>query len=105
MGVGCGMYLMAGACTFLVLFCLEVLNAYSIKFGQKEVAIVFSSEDEIALLDAVESLGKQAGNFNLYRENGLYKVALDLRVSKKESALDLMKRLRKIPGVLLESME
>ena len=26
MGVGCGMYLMAGACTFLVLFCLEVAS-------------------------------------------------------------------------------
>ena len=105
MSVGCGMYLMAGACTFLVLFCLEVLNAYSIKFGQREVAVVFSSEDEMALLNAVESLGKQAGNFNLYREDGLYKVALDMWVSKKESALELMKRLKNIPGVVLDSME
>lgn len=105
MGVGCGMYLMAGVCTFLVLLCLEALNAYSIKFGQREVTAVFSSEDEMALVNAVESLGKQVGNFNLYRESGLYKVAVDMKVSKKETALDLMKRLRSIPGVQLDSME
>ena len=105
MGAGCGLYVMAGACTFLVLFCLEVLNAYSVKFGQKEMAVVFSSEDEMALLNAVELLGKQAGHFNLYRENGLYKIALDMRVSKKEKAQDVMKRLKEIPGVVLDSME
>lgn len=105
MGAGCGLYVMAGACTFLVLFCLEVLNAYSVKFGQKEMAVVFSSEDEMALLNAVELLGKQVGHFNLYRENGLYKIALDMRVSKKEKAQDVMKRLKEIPGVVLDSME
>ena len=104
MGAGCGLYVMAGACTFLVLFCLEVLNAYSVKFGQKEMAVVFSSEDEMALLNAVELLGKQVGHFNLYRENGLYKIALDMRVSKKEKAQDVMKRLKEIPGVVLDSM-
>ena len=105
MGAGCGLYVMAGACTFLVLFCLEVLNAYSVTFGQKEMAVVFSSEDEMALLNAVELLGKQVGHFNLYRENGLYKIALDMRVSKKEKAQDVMKRLKEIPGVVLDSME
>ena len=105
MGAGCGLYVMAGACTFLVLFCLEVLNAYSVKFGQKEMAVVFSSEDEMALLNAVELLGKQVGHFNLYRENGLYKIALDMRVSKKEKAQDVMKRITEIPGVVLDSME
>lgn len=105
MGAGCGLYVMAGACTFLVLFCLEVLNAYSVKFGQKEMAVVFSSEDEMALLNAVELLGKQVGHFNLYRENGLYKIALDMRISKKEKAQDVMKRLKEIPGVVLDSME
>ena len=105
MGAGCGLYVMAGACMFLVLFCLEVLNAYSVKFGQKEMAVVFSSEDEMALLNAVELLGKQVGHFNLYRENGLYKIALDMRVSKKEKAQDVMKRLKEIPGVVLDSME
>ena len=105
MGVGCGMYLMAGVCTLLVLICLEALNAYAIKFGQREVSVVFSSEDEMALINAVESLGKQAGHFNLYRENGLYKIAVDMRVSKRETALQLMKRLEDIPGVKLDSME
>ena len=100
-----GMYIMAGACTFLVLLCLEALNAYSIKFGQREVTVVFSSEDELALIKAVESLGKQAGNFNIYRENGLYKISVDMKVSKRETALELMKRLKNIPGVELDSME
>ena len=105
MGAGCGMYLMAGVCTFLVLFCLEVLNAYSIKFGQREVTVVFSSDDELALINAVESLGKQAGHFNIYRENGKYKISVDMRVSKRETALELMKRLKNIQGVKLDSLE
>ena len=105
MGAGSGLYLMAGVCTALVLICLEALNAYSIKFGQKEVTAVFSSEDEVALFKAVESLGKQVEHFNLYRENGIYKVSLDLRVLKREKTLDLLKRLKEIPDVMLDSLE
>ena len=105
MGAGSGLYLMAGVCTALVLICLEALNAYSIKFGQKEVTVVFSSEDEIALFKAVESLGKQVEHFNLYREDGRYKVLLDLRVSKREKTLDILKRLKEIPDVMLDSLE
>ena len=81
------------------------LSAYSIKFGQREVTVVFSSDDELALVNAVESLGKQAGHFNIYKENGLYKISVDMRVSKRETALQLMKRLKNIPGVELDSME
>ncbi|MBQ9877540.1 MAG: MgtC/SapB family protein [Bacteroidales bacterium] len=105
MGAGCGLYLMAGLCTFLVLFCLEVLNAYAIKFGQREVDVVLSSENELSLVNAVEELGKQAGHFHLYKENGLYKVAVNMRVSKRETPLELMTRLKKLPDVALDSME
>ena len=105
MASGCGMYLMAAVCTALVLICLELMNYYSIKFGQKEVLAVFSSEDEVALINAVESLGKEVEHCNIYKENGLFKAALDMRVSKKEHALDLLKRLNNVKGVQLESME
>ena len=105
MASGCGMFLMAGVCTALVLICLEALNYYSIKFGQKEVMAVFSSEDEISLCNAVESLGKEVEHCNIYKDGNLYKAALDMRVSKKEHALDLLKRLKDIPGVQLDSME
>jgi len=105
MGAGCGLYLMAGVCTALVLICLEALNAYSIKFGQKEITAIFSSDNEMALIKAVESLGKQVENFNLFCENGKYKVSLDMRVSKKEKNLDVLKKLKEIPDVNLECLE
>lgn len=105
MAAGCGMFLMAAVCTALVLICLELLNYYSIRFGQKEVLAVFSSDDQFALVKAVENLGKEVEHCNIYKENGLYKAALDLRVSKKEHVLDLLKRLNGIEGVQLDSLE
>jgi putative Mg2+ transporter-C (MgtC) family protein len=105
MGAGCGLYLMAGVCAFLVLFCLEVLNAYSIKFGQREVDIVLSSDSELSLMNAVQALGKEAGHFHIYKENGLYKVAINMRVAKRETPLELMKRLKELKDVALDSME
>ena len=105
MGAGCGLYLMAGVCTFLVLFCLEVLNAYAIKFGQREVDVVLSSDSELSLMNAVQALGKEAGHFHIYKENGLYKVAINMRVAKRETPLELMKRLKELQDVALDSME
>ena len=105
MAAGCGMFLMAAVCTALVLICLELLNYYSIRFGQKEVLAVFSSDDQFALVKAVENLGKEVEHCNIYKENGLYKAALDLRVSKREHVLDLLKRLNDIEGVQLDSLE
>ena len=105
MAAGCGMFLMAAVCTALVLICLELLNYYSIRFGQKEVLAVFSSDDQFALVKAVENLGKEVEHCNIYKENGLYKAALDLRVSKREHVLDLLKRLNGIEGVQLDSLE
>lgn len=105
MGAGCGLYLMSGVCTFLVLFCLEVLNAYAIKFGQREVDVVLSSDSELSLMDAVQALGKEAGHFHIYKENGLYKVAINMRVAKRETPLELMKRLKELKDVALDSME
>ena len=105
MAAGCGMFLMAAVCTALVLICLELLNYYSIRFGQKEVLAVFSSEDQFSLVKAVETLGKEVEHCNIYKENGIYKAALDLRVSKKEHVLELLKRLNGIEGVQLDSLE
>ena len=105
MAAGCGLFLMAAVCTALVLICLELLNYYSIRFGQKEVLAVFSSDDQFALVKAVENLGKEVEHCNIYKENGLYKAALDLRVSKREHVLDLLKRLNGIEGVQLDSLE
>ena len=105
MAAGCGLFLMAAVCTALVLICLELLNYYSIRFGQKEVLAVFSSDDQFALVKAVENLGKEVEHCNIYKETGLYTAALDLRVSKREHVLDLLKRLNGIEGVQLDSLE
>ena len=105
LAAGSGMYAMAGLCTLLVLISLEALHFYSFKLGDKEVKAVLASDDRNVLISAVEGLGKQVSDFTLTRSEGTYKMELQLRIKKRESALQLLERLDEIPGVKLECME
>ena len=105
LGVGGGLYWVSAICAVLVLICMEVLSLYHFKLGDKEVEVVFSSEDRIALATAIDSLGKKVKNYALSKQGGLYRASVNLVVSKKESHTDLFKRLEGFPGVELEGIE
>lgn len=105
LAVGCGMYALSGICTFLVLVCLEALNFYTIKLGDKEVTAVFSSPDEEAIKEALTSLGKKVKDYSLSKQENGYKVELTLHVPKKEYGVGLLSSLSSIPGVQLESFD
>ena len=105
MSAGCGLYVMSVSCTLLVLICLEALNYYSFKFGLREVTAEFSASNEDDLIKAVNSIGKQAEHFVLTKENGIYKMNVDMRVPKTESSENLLKRLSSLPDVQLIALE
>ena len=106
-GMACGsaMYLVASVCVVLTLLCLELLNFYTVKLGDKELTVVLSSTDQAALTAALTALKKQTKAFALSTHEGQYKAEMTLRVRKKEYGVELLAQLNSYPNVKLESLE
>ena len=105
LAVGCGLYALAGICVILALACLEALNFYTFKHGEKELSVVFSSPDQKALASVIADLGRKVKDYSLAKTADGYKAEILLHVPKKEYNLDLLSTLSSLPGVELESME
>ena len=105
LAVGCGLYALAGICVILALACLEALNFYTFKHGEKELSVVFSSPDQKALASVIADLGRKVKDYSLAKTPNGYKAELTLHVPKKEYNLDLLSSLSSLPDVELESME
>ena len=105
LGAGSGMVVMSAICTALVLICMEILNAVHFKLGYRQVTAVLSSNDEKALEDAMQKLGKQVTHFFLSKQGDGYKAELMLRTPKKEKTFELLARMSGFKNVQLESLE
>ncbi|MBQ6253443.1 MAG: MgtC/SapB family protein [Bacteroidales bacterium] len=105
LGMGGGMYVISLVCAVLVLICMEALNFYSIKLGDKEVVATLASKDESALAEVIDSFGKRMKNFSLSKQGDSFKATVELRVPKKEYNAGLLKSLSALPDVELESLE
>ena len=105
MATGSGMYIMAGLCTLLVLICLEAMHFLNIRTGERDITVILSSVDENALIQAMESLGKQVQKVSLSHHADIYKIELAMLVKKREPRVELLTRLNALPGVQLESIE
>ncbi len=105
LGAGSGLVVMSAVATLLVLLCMDILNAFTFKFGDRIVNVVFASKEDKALTDAIQEMGKQVDNFFLNKKDDTYRAEIVLRVPKKEKQLDLVARLQSIKGVQLESIE
>ena len=105
LAVGCGLYALSGICVVLALACLEALNFYTFKHGEKELSVVFSSPDKQALASVIANLGRKVKDYSLAKTSEGYKAEITLHVPKKEYNLDLLSTLSSLPGVELESME
>ena len=105
MGAGSGMVGMAAICTVLVLGCMEILNAFHFKLGNRVVNISLASSDNQALMNAIQRLGKQVDKFFLNKKDNIYRAEILLHVPKKEKPFEVASRLSSLEGVELESME
>ena len=105
MGAGSGMVGMAGIATLLLLFCMEILNAWRFKLGYRVVTVVLASKEQGVLPGVIKDLHKQVDKFFLTKKDDTYRAEIVLRVPKKEKQLDVLERLNAIEGVELESME
>lgn len=105
MGAGSGMVGMAGIATLLLLFCMEILNAWRFKLGDRVVTVVLAAKEQGVLPRVIKELHKQVDKFFLTKKDDTYRAEIVLRVPKKEKQLDVLERLNAIEGVELESME
>ena len=105
MGAGSGMVGMAGIATLLLLFCMEILNAWRFKLGDRVVTVVLAAKEQGVLPGVIKELHKQVDKFFLTKKDDTYRAEIVLRVPKKEKQLDVLERLNAIEGVELESME
>lgn len=105
MGAGSGMIGMAGIATLLLLFCMEILNAWRFKLGDRVVTVVLAAKEQGVLPGVIKDLHKQVDKFFLTKKDDTYRAEIVLRVPKKEKQLDVLERLNAIEGVELESME
>ena len=105
LSAGCGLYWMAGLCAILVLASLEALHFYTIRVGEREARAVFSATDRQALIRALETLGKEVSDCSLSRQGERFRLETQLRIKKKETTLQLLERLNKLPDVDLDSVE
>ena len=105
LGMGSGMFELSILCAIVLLVCLEALNYYTVRFGEKEYNAELFSLDQSALNAAVTDLKKKTKDFSLAKEGEGYRVSLNLRFKKKVSAAHVLEQLSSYPGVTLESLE
>ena len=105
LGAGSGMVLMAFICTVLVILCTELLNASHFKLGFHQITVVFTSDDEKALEEAIRKLGNPVKYLSFSRQGDRYKAEISIRVPKREKPIELITRLTSMPNIQLESLE
>ena len=105
LALGSGLYELAILCALILMGCMEAMHFYSFRYGQRQTGVVLSSSNPKALENAMLSLGKLVNQCSWSRKDDIYKVELSLLVKKRDYPLALLKRLRELPDVELESMD
>ena len=105
LALGSGLYELAILCALILMGCMEAMHFYSFKYGQRQTGVVLASSNPKALENAMLSLGKLVNQCSWSRKEDIYKVELSLLVKKRDYPLALLKRLRELPDVELESMD
>ena len=105
LALGSGLYELAILCALILMGCMEAMHFYSFKYGQRQTGVVLASSNPKALENAMLSLGKLVNQCSWSRKDDIYKVEMSLLIKKRDYPLTLLKRLRELPDVELESMD
>ena len=105
LALGGGMYEVSVLCWLLLMACMEAMHFYSIRYGERQMEVVLTSDSMDDLGKAVASLGKIVTQFSWTLQDGHYKAELSLLVRRKDYPLGILAELRALPGVKLVSMD
>ena len=105
LAMGGGMYELAILCVLVMLFCMEALHFYTFRFGERQVNVVLSADDQKDIEELLLALGKQVNEFSWSKQGNRFKAELSLLVKKKDYPTGLLRRLDEFPAIQLESID
>ena len=112
MGCGAGMYVLSITTTVLVLIGLEAMNMLLAKFGNRSIAVKFSSESLDNVNSVIERLRRLHIELDSYKMDAthtstgvLYNVEIELKVMRKRFRRRILDILKEFEGVTVEEIE
>lgn len=112
MGCGAGMYVLSITTTVLVLIGLESMNFFLAKFGNRSIAVKFSSESLENVNAVIERLRRLHIELDSYKMEDkhtstgvLYNVEMELKVMRKRFRRRILDILTEFEGVTVEEIE
>jgi putative Mg2+ transporter-C (MgtC) family protein len=105
LSMGSGMYELAILCVVIMVLCMEALHFYTIRYGERQVDVVLTADNQKAIEDTLAALGKQVNQFSWSKQGDRFKAELSLLVRKRDYPIGLLKRLDEFPGIRLESID
>ena len=105
LALGAGLYELSILCALIHMSCMEAMHFFAFKYGDRQTGVVLTSSNPKALEDALLALGKRVNQFSWSRKDDTYKVEMSMLIKKKDYPLNLLKRLKELPDVELESLD
>ena len=112
MTCGAGLYLLATACTVLVLICLETLNYFFQRFGTRNISITFSSpsiDNVRQVLDRMRQDDMVIDSYNMREKDGTsgltYTVTVEVNVKRDRYDSRVLGIMKELDGIRIESIE
>lgn len=105
LALGSGLYELAILCAVMLMGCMEAMHFYSFKYGERQTGVVLTADKSEALENAFRELGKRVNQCSLSRQGDHYKAELSLLIKKRDYPMGIIKTIRDLPGVELESLD
>lgn len=103
LATGAGMYAVAIAATLLTVICLEAMNFFHSRYGEKEVHLTLNSEDEEDIISVLDAFKKDKITVESYAlEND--KVHLTLRMKQRTYLESIKTIISRLEGFKIEDL-
>ncbi len=103
LATGAGMYAVAIAATLLTVICLEAMNFFHSRYGEKEVHLTLNSEDEEDIISVLDAFKKDKITVDSYAlEND--KVHLTLRMKQRTYLESIKTIISRLEGFKIEDL-
>lgn len=103
LATGAGMYAVAIAATLLTVICLEAMNFFHSRYGEKEIHLTLNSEDEEDIISVLDAFKKDKITVDSYAlEND--KVHLTLRMKQRTYLESIKTIISRLEGFKIEDL-
>ena len=103
LATGAGMYAVAIAATLLTVICLEAMNFFHSRYGEKEVHLTLNSEDEEDIISVLDAFKKDKITVESYALENV-KVHLTLRMKQRTYLESIKTIISRLEGFKIEDL-